>query len=327
MTHAKTATGFIALALLLAACKGGDGDSSKGAGFDPPASAQSRNATRSDGEVMVLPNLSPGFTATQTITISHNDGGAGQGVVTLENVSGGLTSSAAASAGYEIQITLKADAPTEAQAREALATMSVEHSDALGGGTLYLGNRVRYAKYQANNVSRSATVSAALPPALSYRLEQNSVSGANASSGLHGPSVWMNNTSGALTLAGTWDEAAANSVSGGVTVSGDIADLQASTTSGTLTSRLTGNRSSSAQLDAVSGAIDATVATSAGAGYDLEAHTTSGTATIAVAVAGTQPVGQQSARDAHYRSANYASSNPKISVYAQTTSGSVNIHQ
>lgn len=279
---------------------------------------------RNDAAVTVLPNISGGFTASQVITISNNDGGTNQAVVNLLNQSGSIASSAS-SGGYQVQITLQADAPTEQQARQALATMSIAHTDALDGSTLYLNNEVQFAEYQASNVNRTALVAAALPSALDYQLYQRLISGALGSSGLGGSDVQFDTTSGASTLSGTWDAAGISSISGAATASGDIASLHISTVSGVVQTTLSSARSSHSDIESTSGGIDATVTRTGNSGFDLEGQTNSGTA--AVAVAGTQPVGTQTSNHAHYRSDNYATSSPQVSVNARSTSGSILIHE
>ena len=308
---------FLLSVLVLAGCGGGGGGGGSASQGTP------RNFMRTDSAVTVVPNANPGFTATQVVTISNDDAGASRGVVSLRNPGGSIASSGA-SGGYQIQVTLSADAPSEAQAREALATMSVTHRDATDPGTLYLDNEVQFAQYSANNVSRNATVAATLPSGLTYQLDQHGVAGAVTSSGLHGSEAHVDSVSGATTLSGTWDTANVNAVSGALTVSGDIADLQTSTTSGSLQVTLPCMRTTHATLDSTSGSIDATVTQTAGVGFDLEAQTVSGAA--AVAVAGTTPVGTQSATHAHFRSPSYATSNPQVTVSANNTSGGATIH-
>ena len=297
----------------LAAC-GGGGDST--AGGTP------RDYERTDSEVTALPN-GLGWTASRVVTISNDDGGATRAVVSLANVAGSITSSAS-SDGYQIQVTLTADGETEAEARAVLATMAVSHRDALDPGTLYLDNAVTFGDYSGSQ-SRTATVTAALPPALDYQLSQQITAGSASSSGLQGAGARLETTAGAASLSGTWDAAALYSSSGGITATGDIADLQAATVSGTIQATLACVRSTRAGLDTVSGAIDVTVAQNVDSGFDLVADTTSGTA--AIVVAGTQPVGEQSTTHAHYQSPGYAESDPRISVVAQSTSGGVLIHE
>ena len=106
----------VCLWLVLAGCGGDDGSDG---GIGPagiPGSAQERTFTRNDGSVTSLPNTSGGYTATQTVTISNDDAGAGAAVVNLLNAVGDITSSASAS-GYSIQVILRADAPSDAHCR------------------------------------------------------------------------------------------------------------------------------------------------------------------------------------------------------------------
>lgn len=319
----KFAVAAFAAAGLVGCSGGGGGGGAHGANS---LGGTARTFTRQDSAVTVTPNLSPGFTATRVVTISNDDGGAVRAAVGLHNVAGSIASSASPSAGaYQIQVTLRADAPTEEQAREALDTMSVAHRDGLGSGTLYLDHEIKYASYSANNVSRSAQVVAALPGALDHYLYQDSTSGTVTSSGLHGPEAELHSTSGAVTLSGTWDGAWADTTSGTVTVGGDIAWLQASSTSGLIQATLPSSRDTDAAFDTTSGAIDVTVTHTLGSVFDLEASTTVGSASVVVA--GTEPVGTQSATHAHYRSPDYASGHPRVAAIARTTSGGVSIHE
>lgn len=306
----------VLLPLILVACGGGGG------GGDGVTGATPRTFMRQDSAVTVVPNLSGGFTATKVVTLSNDDAGASRGDVDLINVAGSIASSAS-SGGYQVQVTLAADADTDAQARAALASMSVLHADAVGGDTLYLGNEVRFGSDPGSD-NRTASVVATLPGTLAYRLYQTLAAGANGSSGLHGPLAQVDSASGTASLSGTWDAADINAGAGTVTVSGDIADLQASSQSGTVQATLAGTRNTQALLDSTSGSVDVAVTQGVNTGFDLDAQTTSGTATIIVA--GTVPEGAQSPTHAHFRSVNYESRDPKVNVRARSVSGSVNIH-
>lgn len=320
--HIHTRRGLLAacLTLVLSACGTGGG----GGGDAAARSGTPRNYTRTDSAVTVVPNTNPGFTATQVVTISNDDAGASRAVVHLASDAGSLASSAGSN-GYQIQVTFTAMAPTEAQAREALATMSVAHRDATDPGVLYLDNKVTYAPYhQANNVSRNATVAATLPVALDYALAQDVGSGTSSSSGLSGSEVRLAAGSGNETLSGTWDRGSADAGSGNVSVSGDIAQLAVSSGSGNLQVSVPSLRPTEAFVDSGSGTIDVTVTQGVGAVYDLTADTGSGTATVAVA--GTTPSGSQSTNHAHFQSPGYAGGNPKVRVTTRSGSGTNTIH-
>lgn len=303
----------IAAVLGLSACGGGS----------QAQSGTPRSFMRSDSAVTVLPNGSGRFTATQVITLSNDDGGATAAVVHLSDDAGSIASTAG-SGGYQIQVTLSADGSSDAQAREALATMTVVHRDATDPGTLYLDNDVQFAPYNVNNANRTAAVAATLPSTLQYQLGEAIGAGTVSTSGLAGPHAGISSGSGTVTLSGTWDGATADSGSGNVTVSGDIASLQASTGSGNLQLTVPSMRNTQASVDSGSGTIDVTVTQGAGAGYDLIADTGAGTASVVVA--GTTPNGTQSSTHAHFTSANYASSSPRIAVSASTGAGTATIH-
>jgi hypothetical protein len=313
---------FLFLALAgLTACGGGGG------GGNAPLDASggtARQFSREESAVTALPNTSGGFTATRVVTLSNDDGGATAAVASLANPVGGITSSAGTS-GYQIQVTLRADGSTEQQARDALASMSVVHRDGLGAGTLYLDNEVKFAPYSQNNANRTATVAATLPPDLDYRLGEYAGVGAVTSTGLSGELAELITGTGDATLSGTWDEVDAEAGTGDVTVSGDIASLQAATSTGSVSATLPGMRETDAELYTSVGSIDVTVSTAAGAGFDLEGWTQVGS--VLILVAGTEPVGTQSDEHGHYRSPDYASSNPQVRVAGATSVGDVLIHQ
>lgn len=301
----------------LMACSGG-GDSG-----NPARQGTERSYTRDESAVTVVPNANPGFTATRTVTFSNDSGGASRAVVYLASDAGSVASSAG-SDGYQIQVTFTAMAPTEAQAREALATMSVTHRDATDPGVLYLDNEVSYAQYQAQNVTRNSAVAATLPVALDYSLAQEIGSGTTSSSGLSGSEAQMLAGSGAVTLSGTWDRGRAETGSGNLTVTGDIAQLAASSGSGNVQVTVPSLRATEAFVETGSGTIDVTVTQGVGAVYDLTADSGSGTATVAVA--GTTPSGSQSTNHAHFQSPGYASGNPKVRVETRSGSGTNTIH-
>lgn len=236
-------TSFLAVAILLAslaACGGGGGSGGN------PTPGTARSYMRTDSAVTVVPGGAGGsnrYTATQTITISNDSGGATSAVVHLSDDAGSVSSSAG-STGYQIQVTLSAEGGSDAQARAALGTMRVAHRDALDPGVLYLDNAVEFAQYNVSNSNRTATVAATLPATLSYRLGQAVGAGATSSSGLAGPAAQLSSGAGTVTLSGNWLRSTA---------------------------------------DSGAGAVDVTVTQTAGAGYDLIADTGAGTASIAVA--------------------------------------------
>lgn len=311
----------VLLAVLVAsatACGGGGG------GEQAASQGAPRAFTRNDGGVTSTFNVvNNNYTATQVVTISNNDSGASRGVVALTADSASITSSANAS-GYQIQVTFTATAPTDAEARAALATMSVSHRDATDPGVLYLDNHVSVPSYNANNTSRSASVVAALPQTLGYRLIQDVGAGSIGSTGLTGTSAEFDASAGSATLGGTWDAATLTTGAGSIVVTADAANLYASSGLGSVTVTLPSLRATQANLSSSSGAVDATVS-HAGAGvFDADAVSDIGSASVSIT--GTSAVGTQSTTHQHYRSPNYDSGSPKIAVVAHSGSGSAFIH-
>lgn len=312
---------FLLALSALAACTGPGGD---GTGV-ASRGGSARDYTRTESDVTVLPGGN-GFTATRTVTLSNDDAGASRAAVGLRTINGGVTSSAAAVPGeYQVQVTLQASAPTMEQAEEALATMVVEHRDGTAPGALYLDTEVEFAQYPQDNVTRSATVAATLPATLAYDLSQSTVNGGASTAGLGGPQAQLFTTNGTVTLAGTWDDAAGHSVNGSISASGDIASLEASTMNGSVESSLSGTRDSVAHLEALTGSIDAAVNRTIGSTFDLSGETDVGDVTILVA--GTEPVGTPASNRAHYRSPDFASGSPRVTVTGRTSTGNVTIHE
>lgn len=269
------------LASALAACTGGSSGYSE---YHPGGTP--RTFSRTDGDVTVTYDLlNTRYTAQRTITVSNDDAGATRAHVRLTADVGAITSSGTVANGYSIATLLTATAPTEAQAREALATMTVSHRDATDPGVLYLDTDISYARYEANNVSRDASMTAMLPSPLSYSLYQFAGVGSLDSSGLSGGDVTFDTGVGSHTLSGNF---------------------------GTAT------------LESGVGSIDVAVSHAAGSVYDLKGDT--GTGSVTIMVAGTQPAGPQSDEHKHYQSANFASGNPQVRVSARTGTSSISIH-
>ncbi|MFA5941893.1 MAG: DUF4097 family beta strand repeat-containing protein [Sinimarinibacterium sp.] len=318
----------VLLGLTMAACTGGGGGDS---GHPGAPDGKAREATIEEGEVQVVQGSSViggisvpdgTYTATQVVTISNDDGGASSGRVSLTTLAGDISATPSAG-GYKITVSLRATGDSEEAARDGLAAMQVVHSDELGGGVLALGTEVQFANNNANN--QSAEIAAELPAALSYELRQRATGGNLGATGLNGTELDLSNTGGNLEADGVWNVFAVDSTSGDISFDGDSGDVTVATTSGDVTLVLASELGGSVVVDSTNGTADIQVDSSiAGIGFDLEASTTSGA--LSIDVAGTEAVGEQSETNAHYRSSAYSSADPQLQVYADTTSGSIIIH-
>jgi hypothetical protein len=262
---------------------------SGGGGGSPASGGTAREYTRSDSAVTVTGNIGfpTTYTATQTITITNDDAGATRIVSSWQNGIGSISSGMLGNGGgYMADVTLTATAPSEEQARALLLTMHIHHRDGVGGDTLYLDHEVRFDEVSGSNLSRSADVIVALPSTATHELYQDMGNGDNASSGLGGTLVLLETGLGDSDVSGEWKNVLVD----------------------------TGN-----------GNVDVTVATAAGAGYDLEGDVGNGTTTVTVA--GTSPVGEQTDEHKHYRSPDYGSSSPQVDVQAYAGNGNVSIHE
>jgi hypothetical protein len=263
--------------------------SCSGGGDGSPASGgTARDFMRSASGVSATANLGipTTYTATQVVTITNDDAGATRIVSSWRNGIGSINSGIMGNGdSYMAEVTLTATAPSEEQARALLQTMHINHRDGVGGDTLYLDHEVRFDEVEDSNLSRSADLVATLPSTAAHELYQDMGNGDNATSGLGGPLVLLETGLGNSQVSGEWDNVLVD----------------------------TGN-----------GNVDVTVATAAGAGYDLEGDASNGTTTITVA--GTSPVGEQTDEHKHYRSPDYSSSSPQVDVQAYVGLGNISIH-
>lgn len=314
----------IAAAVSLSACDGGGGSGGASGGV-------SRDAAVDEGEVTVVQGTEivggisvpdGSYTARQVITISNNDGGATSANVALTTAVGDIEASGS-SDGYVVTVTLEAKRDNEADARAALASMHVEHSDKLGDGVLSLAAEVVFGN---NPNNQSGTIVAQLPTALAYALKPSSNSGDLSINDLHGSSLEADTDNGGVTATGVWSGASLTSDNGDLSFSGDSGDLFADTSNGTVTVVLACKQDADVSLMTANGTIDAQVdSTVAGVGFDLLADTDLGTASVDVA--GTDPVGAQSETHAHYRSTSYSSAPIQVNLDAQSSTGDVTVHE
>ena len=316
-----TAILAVFISLGLSACGGGGQGGAAGINAD---GGSPRAFTRNDGAVTSTFNpLNNNWTATQTVTISNDDAGATRGVVRL-SADGASFSSSPSTSGYQVQVAFTATAPSDAGARAALAGMSVTHRDATDPGVIFLHTVVTTGGELPRGTSRSATATAMLPPGLEYQLAQDAGGGTISTTGLHGTQAEFVAGGGSISLSGTWDTATADAGGATVTLAGDIANLAASTGGGTVTATLACTRATQATLDTGGGVVDVTVSHAGNGVFDADAQTTGGAATVSIV--GTSPVGTQTMTHQHYRSPNYDTGAPKISVAGRAGGGSVNIH-
>lgn len=334
--------------LALAACGGPDSSSVKsspqcdavGADDGPGAGSAASHGQprRSDGEVVVSQQNGQ-FRATRLVSIANDFGGAAQAQVDLSSMNGNVSACVRQGGGYRINVTLEARAPTEQAARDALDTMVVNHGDALAAGALALNTRVDFATGGAGSgitiagidlggasgdVQRGAHIAAGLPAGASYRFNHMTSNGDVEDSGFSGAAAKLSSSNGSVALDGRWDTASLDTSNGVVAVSGDYAALDASTTNGVIGAALATQRSLSATLSSSNGLVDVMLQPS-GAGFDLQAGTTNGQASIDVP--GTDPVGPQTGTSAHRRTPDYSSRSVQVQVNASSSNGNASIHQ
>lgn len=283
-------------------CAALDGGTVPGAG-----SADSHGMPqRDEGMVQTQPDGS-GFSASRTVSIANDFGGAGAAQVALTTGNGNVQSCVVDGGGYRIVVMLEGHGPTAEAARAALDAIKVKHADMLDNGTLALNTQVEFGGQNDTSVQSRATIVAGLPRAASYTFDHNSNNGNVAAQGFSGDSAKLNTGNGNVMLDGGWGQVMLTGSNGNVAAMLDTA------------------RSLSATGTTGNGMVDVQLRRTGTPGYDLSASVGNGTARIDVA--GTDPVGEQSMTSAHRRSADYDSNPIKVNVAASSGNGNAMIHE
>lgn len=292
---------------------------------------------RSDGNVSI--SMRDGqFVASRQVDVVNDFGGASTAQVDLASVNGNVIACTRDGGGYRAKVLLEARATTEAEARSALDTMVVTHTDTLTAGSLRLNTRVDFNSTSSGSTlplgllggqgettaKRTASILEGLPASASYSLSPSTTNGDAAAFGLSGSAAQLDTSNGNVALDGRWDSATLSATNGIVGVSGDYASLNASAGNGQVEASLQTARSLDATLSATNGYVEAKLARS-NAGFDLQGQSTNGE--VRIDVAGTDAVGTQSSQSAHRRSPDYASRAVQVQLTGSATNGNVDIHQ
>ena len=137
--------------------------------------------------------------------------------------------------------------------------------------------------------------------------------------GLHGPSLKLETTNGAIQTSGSWDQAGLDTTNGDIHLAGLVNDLTADTTNGGIDGTLESSRSCHESLDTTNGSIAVKVKDQ-GHGYDLRGDTTNGKVTIDVE--GAKASGKDSQ---HAQTKDYASQAVQVTLKAGSTNGDVGL--
>jgi len=294
---------------------------------------------RSDGNVRIS-SRDGQVVASKQVDVVNDFGGASSAQVDLASVNGDVIACTRDGGGYRTRVLLEARAATEAEARSALDTMVVTHTDTLTAGTLRLNTRVDFDSSSSGNglpvcvlcddegdsevtAQRSATILEGLPASARYTLTPSTTNGDAAAFGLSGSAARLTTSNGNAALDGRWDSASLSATNGIVGVSGDYASLDARAVNGLVEAALQTARSLDASLSATNGYVDAKLARS-NAGFDVQGQSTNGE--VRIDIAGTEPVGSDTRQSARRRSPDYASRAVQVQLNGSATNGNVNIH-
>ncbi|MES2885495.1 MAG: hypothetical protein V4709_11850 [Pseudomonadota bacterium] len=344
----QKAAWMAAVSLWLSACGGGGGEgvfatqtpgecaALQGlAGPGAGTAAGHAQPQRSDGAV-TLSSSGGMVTARKLVTLVNDFGGATQAQVDLATPNGSVVACPRSGGGYGFKLMLESRAPTEADARRGLDSITVNHTDTLAANLLRLSTSVQFGSLSStgglpvggsdgSNIQRTAAIVSGLPTSASYAISPNGANGAVRVSGLSGSSADLGTSNGPVSLDGRWDTATLNTDNGLLSVSGDYASLDATTANGPAEGDLQSSRNLDAAFTASNGSVDVKLrSASASAGFDLTADTSNGRTEISVP--NTVAVGTQTSTSMHRQTSDYASRAVKAQVSASTSNGNVSIH-
>jgi hypothetical protein len=347
----RAAARLLVLALCggtLAACGGGAGSSGRlvsnnGACLQsdltpgPGSAATHGSPQRSDSDVTVTQEGGQ-FVARSTVTLQNDFGGAQAAQLGLSTGNGDIEACAGGRGGYGIVVSLEGRGSSDQEARAALQTMTVSHTDSLSSGTLQIATTVNFADPRSGSglpvpigtggssqtPQRGASITALVPGAASYALTPGTSNGNVIATGLSGSSAKPTTSNGNIGIDGNWDGATLKTSSGVVEVSGNYASLSVTDDNGPIEAELATLRSLDATLSTSNGPIEVALGRSGDPGFDLSAQTTNGTAEVSVG--GTQAVGSQSSTSVHQQTPDYGTHGVQVKISASTSNGDAEIH-
>ena len=303
-------------------------------------------AVREDSAVTVGPTVNPvpGYTARQTVKVHNSVAGFPGAVAAYATPGGGLTVKDGDKGRYDVQVDLVASGLTEQAARDALATLHVDVTDAVQSQVLHIGvaGRMDNAPAQnVGNVQRSISMAVRLDPALRYALDASSSGGGLSLAKLGGNSLRATSSGGGLDADGlTFDDTSLSSAGGGLSAkvvadkltassSGGGMDVKASARTADLSSAgggmdvdATPTATGSWDLSSGGGGLTVKVARASGTAYDVTAASGGGGCSISIHDAETQGSGS----DKHATSSGFAGAAIQATFDASSGGGGISVH-
>lgn len=312
----------------------------------PAAVAEHGPAEREESAVTVTPGAVPaGYTARQTITIRNSLEGFPGAVAEFSTPGGGLSVHKGTTGSYEVVVELRATALTESEARAALATLHVDSTDAVTGGSLHIAVKGRMdSRTQAGllgDVQRSISIDASLDAGLAYDLAASTGGGGIDLSDLAGPSVsaetggggieandlrfaktTLSTGGGGISAQGIQaDEVDVQTGGGGVTVEASARTLSAESGGGGVTVDFTPTATGRSTIQSGGGGVTVTLARDDGIAYDVSASSSGGGCTVDIHDAETTGNDFQK----HARSRGFRSASIQATVEASSGGGGVTV--
>lgn len=274
------------------------------------------DADRTDGDVTVQQQNSR-YNARKTVTVVNGAGDASASTLSMATSSGDIHVETWDCDGYLLTAALVGQGQTEQQARDALATIDLVHSDGLSAGTLALSfsiERDPTAITQIVSVNGGNGASGSLTlftPDLSYDASADASSGDIRFEAIKGTSLDLGTSSGDIHVEDVrFDRFVASASSGDVTARLAVGSIDVETSSGDITIEASPTRTGTFTIEASSGEVDLELAI--GGDIDIDLPDTS-------------PVGEQEDDHAHARTHGFDQRSIQTTVGIITSSGDIDV--
>lgn len=274
-----------------------------------------RDPDRDDGTVeTAFDPMALSWSATRTVTITNDMAGFADAAVLMDTYNGDVTVAPWDEDRYEAVVDLRATADTEEQARDHLASMTVENVDLLvAPGRLSIAALVLQEEWEAepsipgvqvNRHTASADVTLRIPGGDGLQLVLDTTNGNIEAPAMETQSLVADSTNGDLEV-----------------VDVRTTDLRLDTTNGNIEASVTPTGHGRWVLDSTNGNVALTVTTGAAYGYELLADTTNGQVTMDVDDAQTQVDGDEG----YARTDGYGGRDIQVRAVLDTTNGDITV--
>jgi hypothetical protein len=239
----------------------------------------------------------------------------------VENVNGQIDVSTWDRPEYNVDLAIKAQGNTEREAQSNLEKVDTTIEENLVQGRLELVLTISVPRLTWSRVSVNVAVT--LPADATVDLDIQTTNGGIKMEDLTGSMLTLSTTNGDVAFDGVEaDTISASTTNGRISGSVQAADMTADTTNGVISLSLPCTRTGSYGLETTNGNVDVTVVPSGDVGFDLDASTSSGGATLDLSGL-TYETSTSRHKVAHTEG--YETKPVQIEIDASTTNGNVSV--